>query len=225
MDGYTLTALLRKTRRRYGLSAASQALFHELVAIANEEGWPDTFKCSNGELENNLRISENTLKAVRNELIQCGLIKYKSGKSKREYSDYWLTTSKFDVKADTNTAPKVTPNTASVPAPNPADSNKPKPLIIEYAAALVFFLQTRNCREMREKYKVDIEQKFKQFYNEKVDLGEFDNKTREDLVRHFRNWLPKNLMIETEQKAKEDAVKKQKQAEGEVYVQPQRRQR
>ena len=46
MDGYTLAAQLRRTRRRYRLSAASQALYYELVAIANEEGWPDTFKCS-----------------------------------------------------------------------------------------------------------------------------------------------------------------------------------
>jgi hypothetical protein len=43
MDGYTLAAQLRRTRRRYRLSATSQALYYELVAIVNEEGWPDTF--------------------------------------------------------------------------------------------------------------------------------------------------------------------------------------
>jgi len=114
-SGYRLAALLRKTRRRYQLSASSQALFYELVAIANEEGWPDTFKCSNGELCSALNsISEKTLTVIRNELIQGGLIRYKSGKSKRTVGEYSFSTGvNFTTNANTNptTVPTTIANT------------------------------------------------------------------------------------------------------------------
>ena len=74
MTGYELTERLRKTRRRHRLSAATQALYYELVAICNEEGWPDEFKCSNDELIAALQVSEKSLITYRLELIQAGLI-------------------------------------------------------------------------------------------------------------------------------------------------------
>lgn len=91
MNGYELTEKLRKTRRRYRLSAATQALYYELVAICNEEGWPDVFKCSNDELFSALQISEKSLIAYRLELIQAGLIFYLSGKSKKKVCSYSFT--------------------------------------------------------------------------------------------------------------------------------------
>ncbi|KAA2649700.1 helix-turn-helix domain-containing protein, partial [Alistipes onderdonkii] len=83
MDGYTLTEKMRKARRRNRLTATEQALFHELVAVCNSEGWEDVFSCSNIELCCALNIDEKTLVRARLSLINAGLIYYKSGKSKR----------------------------------------------------------------------------------------------------------------------------------------------
>ncbi|SFG23985.1 hypothetical protein SAMN04488033_1457 [Salegentibacter agarivorans] len=100
--GYELAKQLRKIRRRYCLNSTDQALFYELVAICNEEGWPDIFRISNSELCSYLRISENTLVKSRQQLIDAGLVGFKSGKSKREYSSYSLTTSNFEVDTEVN---------------------------------------------------------------------------------------------------------------------------
>lgn len=88
MDGYSLTEKMRKARRTFRLSATEQALFHELVAICNGEGWEDVFVCSNAELCYTLNVSEKTLIRSRDRLIAAGLVFYKSGKSKRDVGRY-----------------------------------------------------------------------------------------------------------------------------------------
>ena len=44
MDGYTLMEQMRRARRRNRLTATEQALFYELVAVCNSEGWEDVFQ-------------------------------------------------------------------------------------------------------------------------------------------------------------------------------------
>lgn len=83
MDGYSLTEKMRKARRRNRLTATEQALFYELVAVCNSEGWEDVFSCSNIELCFSLNIDEKTLIRARLSLINAGLVYYKSGKGKR----------------------------------------------------------------------------------------------------------------------------------------------
>lgn len=127
MDGYTLTAKLKKQRRRLRLTATEQALFHELVSICNEDGWTDVFCVSNEELYLALNISENTLVLSRQSLINAKLIFYQSGKSKRQVGKYsftkqFKTTSKSEVDADTNTEVDVDTNADT----NAADYNKTK---------------------------------------------------------------------------------------------------
>lgn len=91
INGYVLTERLRKARRRHHLSAPCQALYYELVAICNEESWEDVFKCSNDELTRALNVTEKSLINYRLELIQAGLIGYRSGKTKKNISDYSFT--------------------------------------------------------------------------------------------------------------------------------------
>ena len=83
MDGYTLMEQMRRARRRNRLTATEQALFYELVAVCNSEGWEDVFSCSNIELCCSLNIDEKTLVRARLSLINAGLVYYKSGKSRR----------------------------------------------------------------------------------------------------------------------------------------------
>ncbi|MDB5144752.1 MAG: hypothetical protein JWQ66_3465 [Mucilaginibacter sp.] len=212
MDGYTLAAQLRRTRRRYRLSAASQALYYELVAIVNEEGWPDTFKCSNGELCHVLSMSENTLIQARQELINSDLIYYKSGKSKRLFSEYaLLTTSKFEAKADTNRGTNQGTN---------ADDyiklkEKPKPkqtaaVVADCATAFDFFMSTKNKRLLVEKHALTDEQLewyYLVFYDSKVDLGDLNGKTLEDITKNFYYWLPKHLAAQAVVRNTSDVVR------------------
>lgn len=91
MNGYSLHAHLRKTRRRYTLNATEQALYYELVAICNEERWASAFNCSNNELANALGgIGEKTLNTARQSLVNAGLIIYKSGKGRRHMGTYTI---------------------------------------------------------------------------------------------------------------------------------------
>lgn len=87
-NGYYQADKLRKARRKYHLPAAEQALFYELVAICNEDEWPEQFICSNGELCSSLLIQEKALIRYRLSLIDAGLIHYKSGKSRKEIGSY-----------------------------------------------------------------------------------------------------------------------------------------
>jgi hypothetical protein len=197
MDGYTLAAQLRRTRRRYRLSAASQALYYELVAIANEEGWPDTFKCSNGELCSALFLNEKTIVLARQELIECGIIAYKSGKSRKAFSDYsLLTTVKFTPNSTTNATPIVTPNPPDYIKLKEKPKLKKEEGVVTCDAAFEFFRSTKNKRLLMEKHSLtddELELYFLVFYDSKVDLGDLNGKTMEEVSRHFYYWLPKHL--------------------------------
>jgi hypothetical protein len=109
MNGYELIAKMRKVRIKNPLTTSEQALYNELVAMCNDEDWTEIFSCSNYQLCNALQISENTLKQARDKLIQVGLIFYKSGKSKRQFSSYSFTkclqtTSNFDTNMPATTS-------------------------------------------------------------------------------------------------------------------------
>lgn len=171
LTGYDLTAKLRKTRRRFPLTAIEQAVYHELAAICNDDDWEEIFTCSNEELCNSLRIAENTLKEARNRLIQAGLLFYQSGKSKRQFSKYSfitpLTTSSVDTNAYTNAEVKPATDSAPNPAPeadtNPADYNKretkPKPNENNTEDELVFSEKFESVWQDWEQFRKEKKQK------------------------------------------------------------------
>ena len=117
MNGYDLTSRMRRLRRRCPLTASEQALYYELVAICNEEGWEEVFPCSNEELCLALSITENTLHSARQTLVEQGLIYYQSGRSKRKVGRYsfiqaFTTTSiEADVEGEDITNSAVNPTT------------------------------------------------------------------------------------------------------------------
>jgi len=63
----------------------------------------DEFRCSNNELCSALSISEKSLWGYRNELIQAGLISYKSGKSKKSIGIYSFNGCKIYNQSDNQT--------------------------------------------------------------------------------------------------------------------------
>lgn len=148
MNGYDLAERMRKTRRRHRLSAATQALYYELVAICNEEGWPDEFKCSNDELCAALQISEKSLITYRLELIQSRLLYYLSGKSKKKIGSYsfskeFFNGCKFYNQSDSLMGSQSGSQSDSQPGEKPPDSIKTKTklfVIIAKSEKLVEYL-------------------------------------------------------------------------------------
>lgn len=92
MNSYQLISKLRKVRDDTYLTTASQALYHELVAICNEMKWKEVFKKKNSDLCSLLSMSEKTLIKSRSDLNEAGLIYFKSTKDKRIGCYYSFTT-------------------------------------------------------------------------------------------------------------------------------------
>ncbi len=82
-DSYQLISKLRKVRGDTYLSTASQALYHELVAICNDMKWKEVFFIRSSLLCANLDISDNTLRKSRESLAGAQLIYYKTSKDRR----------------------------------------------------------------------------------------------------------------------------------------------
>ena len=68
MNSYQLISKLRKVRGRIYLTTASQALYHELVAICNDMKWKEVFFIRSNILCGNLDMSDNTLRKSRDSL-------------------------------------------------------------------------------------------------------------------------------------------------------------
>lgn len=128
MDGYTLTEKMRKARRRNRLTATEQALFYELVAVCNSEGWEDVFSCSNIELCGSLNIDEKTLVRARLSLINSGLVFYKSGKSKRIVGLYSFIKPFKESTTGKNTVVIPAKKTAQMPIDTPVDQPANQPV-------------------------------------------------------------------------------------------------
>jgi hypothetical protein len=175
MDGYSLTEKMRKARRRERLTALEQALYYELVAVCNDNGWGDVFDCSNIELCLALNINEKTLTKARETLINAGLIYYKSGKSKHLVSLYSFlkpleTTVKITVDKTANTPTNQTTNVTANKTANTPDLfkgktktkrktiNPPTPLPEEDDAAA--------WRNDFEKYKSDLRSAYTDILND-----------------------------------------------------------
>ena len=207
MDGYTLMEQMRRARRRNRLTATEQALFYELVAVCNSEGWEDVFSCSNIELCCSLNIDEKTLVRARLSLINAGLVYYKSGKSRRVVGLYSFS------KKFKDESPKKKPttgkNTVDVPtnmgANQPADApdyikTKTETKLKELSLSLdelsfisfefldVFLLWLEYKKERREKYKSD--RSVKACYDKLVRLSGNDANVANEIVNQSiaNNW-------------------------------------
>ena len=83
MNSYQLISKLRKVLGDTYLSTASQALYHELVAICNDMKWKEVFFIRSSLLCANLDMSDNTLRKSRESLAGAQLIYYKTSKDRR----------------------------------------------------------------------------------------------------------------------------------------------
>lgn len=83
MNSYQLIFKLIKVRADTYLTPADQALFHELVALCNEQRWKDVFFVRSNVLCGNLNMSDNTLRKSRKALADANLLFFETSKDKR----------------------------------------------------------------------------------------------------------------------------------------------
>ncbi|HEY4326133.1 MAG TPA: Lin1244/Lin1753 domain-containing protein [Mucilaginibacter sp.] len=82
---------------------------------------------------------------------------------------------------------------------NKENNTSEKLVVVDFEVANNFFIESRNCRVLQEINKIpqdDISIYFKRFFDEKIDIGELNNKSPGDIVKHFTMWLPKILLSE-----------------------------
>ena len=200
---------MRRARRRNRLTATEQALFYELVAVCNSEGWEDVFSCSNIELCCSLNIDEKTLVRARLSLINAGLVYYKSGKSRRVVGLYSFSKKFKDESPTEKPTEKKGDTPADAPtnmgANQPADApdyikTKTETKLKELSLSLdelsfisfefldVFLLWLEYKKERREKYKSD--RSVKACYDKLVRLSGNDANVANEIVNQSiaNNW-------------------------------------
>ncbi|WP_163212059.1 hypothetical protein [Bacteroides sp. 519] len=101
---------MRRTRTKFKLSVVEQALYHELIAVCNNQKWPQIFKCSNYQLTSALYISNRTLIRARKKLVEAKLIYFQSAKGLGFENSY-----SFIVEMSVGRAPS--PNNNVTPSP------------------------------------------------------------------------------------------------------------
>ena len=113
MNSYQLISKLRKVRGDTYLSTASQALYHELVAICNDMKWKEVFFIRSSLLCANLDISDNTLRKSRESLAGAQLIYYKTSKDRRIGCYYSFVKSIDDDVISSSISPAISSSTSS----------------------------------------------------------------------------------------------------------------
>lgn len=192
----------------HSLGQAEIALYFHLLEICDKCNWVNPFKRQNTKICAQLNMSKKTLEKTRNRMQQVGLITIDgmgkgSSNIRYELKKAIIYSSKYS-----SNDPTLYPSDGTI---NKDLKRDLKITVVEYAQVLDFFLKTKNFRTLSEKYfggvRGDTEVHFETFYEDKVDLGEFDNKTPADMVKHFSLWLPIYLQ------ATADKTKKTKSAE------------
>lgn len=72
----------------FGTSEIS--LYLHLLDVANTKTWQNPFEHSNIAISATIGISEKTIKKAKDNLVKAGLLKYKEGKFRRNYTSYFI---------------------------------------------------------------------------------------------------------------------------------------
>lgn len=76
--------------KEHAFNTSEIALYFHLLDVSNSLSWKNPFRQGNIQICAAIGISEPTVKTARNKLFQVGLIEFKSGKVKRELTEYRL---------------------------------------------------------------------------------------------------------------------------------------
>ncbi|MCO5945717.1 hypothetical protein [Mucilaginibacter flavidus] len=219
--------------QKHDFNATDTALYFYLLEVCNSTNWVNPFKRNNAKVLADLHLSRATFFRSRSKLKKAGLLTFgpKNGTANVTYKltdleamyrdrnqpDTAVKCSGSDTGADPGfVAGSVTLN----------KNNKPKPkqvVVISCEQAFAFYVETMNNRMLKDRFGLDnnaMLAHFKTFYDSKIDLGDLDNKTIEQIARNFYYWLP--IHLAAGQKQKEKSCAKKEKTGGAGFEQPQR---
>ena len=84
-------------------------------------------------------------------------------------------------------------------------------VVIEYAQIIEFFNRSKLKTQLQYNYKLSsqqLEKMIENFYNLKVDCGDFNNKNASEILKYFSNWLPNEILREKEFNNKNQKLEK-----------------
>ncbi len=214
---------------KHELNATDTALYFYLLEICNSANWVNPFKRNTAKIMADLKISRSSLERSRKRLRSAGIIKYKSvnGTANTTYQLTNLeTTFKNRFKGDEQDADQGIDQSMDKGTNQLNKNNKPKPkpkqaVVVSCEQAFAFYAETRNNRLIKDRWRLDnnqVRDLFRTFYDSKIDLGDLNNKTIEEIARNFYYWLPKHLAA----KQKEKSSAKKERSAAVNHHQPQR---
>lgn len=192
------------------------AVYCWFIEQNNRLGWAKEFGAPRDQTMAAAGISSyNTYKNCFNDLVSWGFVRVVK-KSKNQYVAHIIALSKFDkalykaldkalIEHCTEHCHSTVHGTVALTIPLNNYTTIPlnNIVVVEYACAKDFFLSSRNFRVLKDLNHLDdfqMENFFKRYYDEKIDIGELNNKTESDMVKHFSMWLPKIILSEKNNK-------------------------
>jgi hypothetical protein len=202
-------------QRKHALNYTDIALYFYLLEICNSANWANPFKRNTAKVLADLKLSRSSLERSRKRLKQYGILTFRSVRGTANIT-YRLNDleSIFDERYDQPDATADTTTDAGSDATtdqlNKNSKPKPKQVVVLCDNAFAFFVDTMNNRLLKDRYRLDntaMQDYFKTFYHSKIDLGDLNNKTIEEIARNFYYWLPKHLAAAQREKEKSCAKK------------------
>lgn len=195
---------------KHDLNATDTALYFYLLEICNSTNWVNPFKRNTAKIMADLKLSRSSLERSRKRLRSAGIIKYKSvnGTANTTYQLTDLeTTFRERFKGDDQGADQGIDQSTDKGTDQLNKNNKPKPkqaVVVSCEQAFAFYVETRNNRLIKDRLRLEnnqVRDLFKTFYDSKIDLGDLNNKTIEEIARNFYYWLPKHLAAGRKEKS------------------------
>ncbi len=199
---------------KHAFSATDISLYFYLLEVCNAANWVNPFKRNTAKLLADLSMTRATFFRSRTRLKNAGILNFRSsnGTPNVTYQLIDLEVMYRDrnqpVITTTVTGDDTANDTAAATGSETLNKNsKPKPkqvAVVPYANAFDFFVDTANCILLKQRYNLQnegIAAFFKTFYDSKIDLGDLNNKTIEEIARNFYYWLPKHLSATGKEKS------------------------
>ena len=193
---------------KHAFTSTEISLYFYLLEVCNSANWVNPFKRNTAKILADLKFSRSSLERSRKRLKMCSVIDYKSINGTANVT-YQLTD--LELLFRNRHQPSAAGSDTGSDAGNDKGrdqlnkNNKPKQAeVVNYSYAFDFFVNTGNCRLLKEKFGLDadgLHHYFRIFYDSKIDLGDLDNKTLAETAKNFYYWLPKHLAAQNKEKS------------------------
>jgi hypothetical protein len=183
---------------KHTLNSTDTALYFYLLEVCNSTNWVNPFKRNNAKVTADLHLSRATFFRSRSKLKKAGILNFRSvnGTPNVTYNltdlELFYRDRNQPVTSNANTGCEPGSDPGFVTGSDPLNKNsKPKPkqvVVISCAEAFVFYVETKNNRMLKDRFGLDnnaMRQLFETFYDSKIDLGDLNNKTIEEIARNL----------------------------------------